>query len=72
MATLKKDEYEEGACCFEKPVPGPDTLPCPTALSVPDTVAKLDGLLEKGELEAGKKLLESALDTARAAGDTSR
>lgn len=69
MATLKKDEYEEGACCFEKPVPGPDTLPCPTALSVPDTVAKLDGLLEKGELEAGKTLLESALDTARAAGD---
>ena len=68
MSVLKPEDYTEPCCCFATGAK-PDAAPTAQSIPVPDIVRELDGLLEHGDIEGGRKLLERALNTARDMGD---
>lgn len=58
-------------CCFDASqyTGFPDTLPCPTAVDIPNVIAELDALLNRNDLIGGAKLLDLLVSRACEAGD---
>lgn len=58
-------------CCFDASqyTGFPDTLPCPTAVDIPNVIAELDALLNRNDLIGGAKLLDLLVSRAYEAGD---